>query len=1416
MLEAVIQNLARQQRPYYLPQGSSVKGVGGQYWLVFRHRDADKGGNFLKNIVSLLGFKDKAVPHKVFRIDPSTARISTYVPRKPGDLPTPALLRTGNPKLIEKFLTLERTTKEPALLSGSFREIKGLKRRYNLPTQLDAYNKAISQMLERCNIYRRSTAYFDSGVLKLYEEPLHTIVQTNGQICLLMDWQGFTKRADVAELEKLHSPDYRTNFIQRTLQDFLQGLEDSAFNSTQILAELVRLGFLEIKLIRMDQNRALYHKKTGIFSDRLDNHILHEGSDNFTRAAHSRDAESVTFLYSWDQLDRDTLEQSIQEFDSEWQRQDLAYDLTQEFLHQVLQEYDCRSRQRQPHIEQVKPEELQSGETTEVKITGENLEQVDTITIPDNTLVDIAITKQTPVEITADVTVSLDHPPQPITDFSIKAKSGEERTLQPKQPPKVSQVEEIPNFDEIEGFQQAVELILSGRHGTPNDFLYWLAQQRPQQFRVERSDLLDKFVNQGTLFEHQKSGAQHCLRVMQDFGVAVCADAVGLGKTRLAASVSRLCRQQNGQAKIAIIAARKLQDNWQREMSELGFRDSDYELYNKNLMSRKGNGFIDDFNRYGGPDLVIIDEAHEGIRNYKNRIHKLCLQMRERDRMSGRQRHFLLLTATPWNNRREDIYNILQPFLTRPEGFTDAGFPPELAVWFQNREAGVEQFTDDSALFRRAYRELFLQRTRQMLRDAMPDLNIFAKRQAEWLPVQFEDRTEQALEQIFTQFETQLYIPCVDPVRYLTGSVEQRGLLQNQRRFFLQRAESSMYALRRTIVNFRGRIELMQSRLGNLTPDAGGLKQFLLLHYGFESGQSEQLGSSFVDDREAGDEGYEEEDEDEDATEGEQQEKRQQLRRTIDLVIERLQSNPTEARRIYDLMMSACDNDLMQLQNIQELLADEFVKDHKREQVTRKARELVSQGQRVLLISTFSDTVLDYYRYMSQDATITSRGIGMAIGSTKRYYPDSGSRIILVAPHNVIKAGRQRTGIKRQELFRLFAPAATCRNPGDRPSADEEVMVLIGSETLSVGQNLQDADYLINIDLPWNPMTLEQRIGRIDRSKQHQAENIYIYYANSESQLLRQASRLSNLNKKLIGEGLAEQDGSLRDVPSVEELGASIYGDTLFDDPILPGYVDFIRNLVASRRQTQESFQETLYQQQDTSRDLYTQQELLFSEDISQRLQALGDDYQANPISLGRRTGEKDEPIGLVALSVQYFGPNGEPIRDRQELLFWNDQTGERDGYGVAISTTFKSPEAGDVFSARYLRSMAQSLYSQLVALKQQRAVELTQPETLENVSITSERLNRIQQRINTLDYLPNGLDPKTVKDTLKKLNAWKGIKSVQKLLRDYTDGAKAELDTPAFVSELVKNTDEKNLILSDGIKPATLSVSLSAMLLRA
>lgn len=1451
MLETVITELTRKQRPYYILQGSPIKGIDNQYWLLFKHRDAD---NFLQNIVSLigvgLGLGNKHT-YKLLRIDPQAAKIYTYTPNKQGNIPTAALLRTANIKILENFLHRESVAKEPTLLANSLRAIKGLKRRYNLPEEIEPYNEAIAQMLAKSVIYRRSTAYFDSGVLKLYEEPLQSIIQNEGKILLLMDWQGFTKKTDIHELEKLHDPDYLAQFAQRTLQEFLQGLADQVFSHTEILAELVRLNFLQIKLIKMQQGRAIYHKKTGIFSDSLDHHTLHEGSDNFTRAAHSRNAESVTFLYSWEALDREAIAQSLQQFDQEWQRQDITFDLSQDFLRQVREERDRRAKTQQPRIETISPEEFPTGETTPVAITGKNLDQIAHIDIQDDPLITVEIINQTPQKIEAQVAVDAQHPERLISNFRVRDHSGSEYNTNLVRSPQVKQPLEIPEYPEIPGFKQAVETILAGDHAKPEDFLYWMAKQRPQQFRVEKSDLLDRLVDQGILFEHQKSGAQHCLRVMQDFGVSVCADAVGLGKTRLAAAVGLLYLASQPRARIAIIAAKKLHSNWEREMSELGMQNhQEYELYNKNLMSRTGRSFLEDLNRYGGADLIIIDEAHEGIRNYNNRIHKTCLELREQDQKQGRQRDFLLLTATPWNNRREDIYNILRPFLSRLDNFQKLGLPPELADWFTNRDIGVERFTDGTDIFRRVYRELFLQRTRQMLRAALPDLNVYAKRQAEWLPVEFEPSTEAALEQIFTQFETNLFIPFADPIRYLNGSTEQRSLLKNQRRFFLQRAESSMYALRRTIVNFRGQIIKMQSRLQSISADAEGLKSFLLEHYRFpmdKAATPAEFNREDFWDVEDYEEDYEEEEEEE--TVVEKPEKRQQLRTSIDRATDALRTDPDQAQKIYDLMLDACDRDLGQLVEIQNLLAAEFVKDHKRAQVTQKVKQLVAQGHRVLLISTFSDTVLDYYLHMAREETIANAGLGLAIGSTKLYHPDNypdnypgnAQTPRQFSQHHTIKGKSAKSGLKRLELFRLFAPVATCRHPADRPPAREEIRVLIGSETLSIGQNLQDADYLINIDLPWNPMTLEQRIGRIDRPKQHHPEYIYIYYANSESQLLRQASRLANLNKKLVGD-LAPLVGGMPTVTSVSTLGASVYGDTLFDDPVLPDYIEFIQSLVKARRnepqhepqgkpqseyqseyQTeQKSFQENAFAKQEISLNLYTQQEILYSEDLSSLIERLGEDYQTHLVgkipqivALGQNNIELPEPSSLVTLNIQYFDPNGKEITKCQELIFWNELTGERDAYGIAISTAFKTPEVSNIFPTTNLLIVANHLYSQLVKLKQEYITHLDLADRLEPISATSERLSKIQSKLNTLSSFPEGINRGIVKDTLKKLNSSKHDKNVQRLLRNYTDGSAAKLEIVDFMQQLVSDTDQLSLLIIDTVKPTQLKVSLAALLLR-
>jgi hypothetical protein len=248
----------------------------------------------------------------------------------------------------------------------------------------------------------------------------------------------------------------------------------------------------------------------------------------------------------------------------------------------------------------------------------------------------------------------------------------------------------------------------------------------------------------------------------------------------------------------------------------------------------------------------------------------------------------------------------------------------------------------------------------------------------------------------------------------------------------------------------------------------------------------------------------------------------------------------------------------------------------------------------------------------------------------------------------------------------------------------------------------------------------------------------------------------------------------------------------------------------------QGNLQEDTYQKQETSRELYTHNEILHSEELGRLVQQLGEDYQANPIALGCRGGETEELTGLVALSVEYFGPNGEPIPERRQILFWNDQTEEKDGYGMAIATAFKTPPVVDVLPATDLIFQAQNIYQQLVALKQQRLTQIEQPESLENINITSDRISRINRRVSQLDRFPSGIDRTTVRNTFKKLNTWKEMKQVQKLLRDYTDGEKAKLDDVDFVIQLVQDADKLNLIATEGIRPTSLQVSLAAFLLRA
>src|SRR5699024_9933154 len=80
------------------------------------------------------------------------------------------------------------------------------------------------------------------------------------------------------------------------------------------------------------------------------------------------------------------------------------------------------------------------------------------------------------------------------------------------------------------------------------------------------------------------------------------------------------------------------------------------------------------------------------------------------------------------------------------------------------------------------------------------------------------------------------------------------------------------------------------------------------------------------------------------------------------------------------------------------------------------------------------------------------------------------------------------------DILTNFSPISKGRDQIN-PNATEEIDLLIATDTISEGQNLQDADYLINYDIHWNPVRVIQRFGRIDRigsrNKQIQLVNFW-------------------------------------------------------------------------------------------------------------------------------------------------------------------------------------------------------------------------------------------------------------------------------------------------------------------------------------
>lgn len=672
---------------------------------------------------------------------------------------------------------------------------------------------------------------------------------------------------------------------------------------------------------------------------------------------------------------------------------------------------------------------------------------------------------------------------------------------------------EIWNGDEVSNFSKELlefidkelpkpkqEIVYMHPEETYLIFSRYFAKRLPQEIEGD-------FMN--SLYKHQKIGVAEIKYRLDQFGTAILADGVGLGKTRTAAASICATKAKN----VLILASKKLHDQWRHELSEVGVTKEKYKLVSKEEIARHEPQGLSEFMDV---DLIIVDEAHQGLKNSRTKLYRNLSYIKER---GGNQVKGLLLTATPWNNSRSDVFNLGRLFLNVKN--IPAQTPYFSYLYHSPRKAAKAIINDDKA-FKAFWRDLFLQRTKKTYGGN--DIQ-YADRKFPVVKIQYEPQKEKAFlangERI-----SRLHLPYMNPIRYLQGANEEEFTADRMKMLFLKRADSSWKAFKDTLENVQRKLNSIRNDLINIDNSKNVLQNFKeWLRHNYELTERDQFEGIFDD---------MDDDEFSDTLEIEKRslENKEKYKKRLEEKIKSITKDKAEEMIFY--MQKHAEEDLKILEQIIADLDAAFKrKDEKYEKVRDTVLEYLQKGEKVLLISQFRATVIDYYKRFMSEEKFQNYKLAQVTGHAEDWYIGNELQT------------------SKETILECFSPRSKKRP--DIVGTEDEVQLLIGTETLSVGQNLQDCRVLMNLDLPYNPMNLEQRIGRIDRPREEDEQGeIYILTFPSMPVIEAELKLSERLKQKLEG----------------------IYQDTKFDDLVLPEYRDFLQRVLKQRAVEQDDIEQ--------------------------------------------------------------------------------------------------------------------------------------------------------------------------------------------------------------------------------------------------
>lgn len=580
------------------------------------------------------------------------------------------------------------------------------------------------------------------------------------------------------------------------------------------------------------------------------------------------------------------------------------------------------------------------------------------------------------------------------------------------------------------------------------------------------------------LYNFQEDAATGIINKLERYNGCILADSVGLGKTFTALAVIRYYELRN--KNVLVLAPKKLSDNWttftqnrrSNPFSEERFR---YDvLAHTDLQRERGssNGItLDDFN-WGTYDLVVIDESH----NFRNAIHHEDRETRydallRKVIREGVRTKVLMLSATPVNNRFADLRNqIALAYEGDTERFAanlpintslDEVFRDAQAAFSAWSKLPAEQRTS-TAILERLDLDFFslldavtIARSRKQVATfydtsaigafprRLPPASISA-------PLSLRENTPD-FEHIATQLDA-LTLATYTPLGYVLASrrlkyeelygnvgagrnrrsgsmanlgahTRELGIRRLMTTNLLKRLESSLEAFRLTLRTVAHRID----------DDLAALDQ----------------GRAVEDDSEEF-ENVDEENEETDLT--------PTIGSTVSIDIADL--DVISFRRDLEVDRDVISDLLAALDPI-DADGDAKLRELMRV-IDQKVREPLNEGNRkVLVFSAFADTAEYLYRHVAP--TLERGGLHTALVTGTR------------APKNTLGSG-----LDFSSTLTLFSPRSKKREVL-MPEETREIDVLIATDCISEGQNLQDCDMVVNYDIHWNPVRIVQRFGRVDR-----------------------------------------------------------------------------------------------------------------------------------------------------------------------------------------------------------------------------------------------------------------------------------------------------------------------------------------------